>query len=332
MRDVAKAAGVSQGTVSRVLSKAYTTIPISEDTYKRVMEAVEQLGYYPNQAARTLRTQRTHLIAIMIADISNPFYHSLVRTVQDIVRVYDYDVMIANTDHNYEDEKRFCAAVMRRAVDGVIMVPFHLTDHEIDQVIKRTRTSVAVLGNHTDHPLVDSVYGDDQKATYDAIRWLIQDKHHQRIGFLGVPDNFPPGLRRKQAYLDALHHHGLAVNPDYMVEGEFTAESGYNAMQTLLNLPTPPSAIFACNDRIAMGAIAAAQDLGKRIPQDIAVIGFDDIPEAILIRPHLTTIAQHPATFGTQLAEALLDRLERGYNGERRVFRMDCTLVERDST
>lgn len=331
MRDVALKAGVSQGTVSRVLNGTSTSISISDDTQQRVMKAVQELGYYPNLAARTLRTQRTHLIAIMIADISNPFYHSIVRTIQDIVRVKDYDVIIANTDHHYEDEKRFCAAVMRRAVDGVIMVPFHLTTEEIDQVIERTGTSIVALGKHITHPAVDLVYADDQLATYEGVRWLIQEQKHERVGFIGVPDSFPPGPRRLRGYQSALAEAGMEVNPDYLAFGDFTAETGHQAMQNFLALPNPPTAVFACNDRIAIGAIAAAQDAGRRVPQDVAVMGFDNIPEATLIRPHLTTMAQHPARMGQRLAQALLERIEGTYTGAQRLFEVPCTLVKRDS-
>jgi DNA-binding LacI/PurR family transcriptional regulator len=332
MRDVARKAGVSPGTVSRVLSGTTTTVPISEETQKRVMDAVEELGYFPNMAARSLRTQRTHLIAIMIADISNPFYHSIVRTIQDVVRVHDYDVIIANTDHHYEDEKRFCAAMMRRAVDGVIMVPFHLTTAEIDQLIQRTGSAVVALGKHVTHPEVDVVFADDQSATHDAVSWLIGEKGHRHVGFIGVPSSYPLGQRRLAGYQTALQEAGLPLLPTYMEFGEFTAESGYAAMQKLLALPQPPSAVFACNDRIALGSMAAVQDAGRSIPQDVAIVGFDNIPETMFIRPHLTTVAQHPEQIGLQMVRALLERLDGSYTGARRLFEVSCTLLEREST
>src|SRR3954463_11050370 len=133
LHDVAKLAGVSQSTVSRVLSKTPSLVPISEETSQKVLDAVDQLGYFPNLTARSLRVQQSYMIAIMIADISNAFYHSIVRTVQDIARQHHYDVLIANTDQIYENETHFCEAMMRRPVDGVIMVPYHLSDDEIDQ-------------------------------------------------------------------------------------------------------------------------------------------------------------------------------------------------------
>src|SRR5258706_6377097 len=200
MHDVAKLAGVSQSTVSRVLSKTPSMVPISEETSKKVFDAVEHLGYFPNLTARSLRVQHSYMIAMMIADISNAFYHSIVRTVQDIARKHNYDVLIANTDQIYENETHFCEAMMRRPVDGVIMVPYHLTDDEIDQLIQRTGVSVVALASYLNHPAVDTVFSDDEGATYDAVKWLIEDKQHQRIGFIGVPESYPPEMRRRRGY------------------------------------------------------------------------------------------------------------------------------------
>ncbi|MBN2471681.1 MAG: LacI family DNA-binding transcriptional regulator, partial [Anaerolineae bacterium] len=135
MRDVARLAGVSQPTVSRVLNKTSTSIPVSDDTYQRVMAAIKELGYRPNMTARSLRTQRTQMIAVMIADITNAFYHSIVRVIQAIARQHDYDVLISNSDHRYENERHFCEAVMRRPVDGVIIVPIHLTYTDLDRLL-----------------------------------------------------------------------------------------------------------------------------------------------------------------------------------------------------
>ncbi len=332
MHDVAKLAGVSQSTVSRVLSKTPSLVPISEETSQKVLNAVEQLGYFPNLTARSLRVQQSFMIAIMIADISNAFYHSIVRTVQDIARQHHYDVLIANTDQIYENEIHFCEAIMRRPVDGVIMVPYHLTDEQIDQLIKRTGTVVVALANHIQHPEVDTVYSDDETATYEAVKWLIEHKQHRKVGFIGVTDEYPPGKRRRKGYHRALQEAGLALNSDYEQTGDFTVESGQNAIQTLLNLRTPPTAVFVCNDLMAIGAINRALDMGRRIPADVAIVGFDNIPEARLIRPNLTTVAQFPVDMGRQLAQALFQRIEGKYEGQKRAFKIPLQLIERQTT
>ncbi len=332
MQDVANLASVSRSTVSRVLSKSPTALPISDDTHQKVMNAVLELGYHPNVTARSLRTQRTNMIAVMIADISNSFYHSITRTIQDVAHQNHYDVLIANTDHRYEDEQRFCETLLRRPVDGVVMVPYHLTNNEIGALIDQTGTPVVALGQHIQHPLVDIVSADDGAASYDAVSWLIREKRHQRIGLIGVAHTFPPGLRRWQAYCRALNDAGLPVRPEYVQEGDFSHDSGYRSMKTLLELPEPPSAVFALNDLMAIGAINAAQDRNICVPEEIAVIGFDNIPAATFIRPTLTTVAQYPIEIGQILSTALFERIEEQETGGRRVFMVPCHLIERQST
>ncbi len=330
MRDVALAAGVSQGTVSRVLSNSPTVVSISDETREKVLDAVRRLGYRPNLLARSLRTQQTSMIAMMIADISNPFYHTIVRTVQDIARQHNFDVLIANTDQLYENERHFCEAVMRRPVDGIIMVPYHLSTEEIDQVIRQTGASVVALGQHIHHPAVDTVFADDERATFEAVTWLIE-KGHQQLGFIGVPDSFPPGPRRWRGFQRAMQEAGLSFNPVHIEYGDFTDRSGQVAMQRLVERGNLPTAIFACNDRMALGAMGAALDLNVRIPDDVAIMGFDNIPEATLIRPHLTTVAQYPVEIAQRLGTALFERIEGRENGPRRVFEVHCEIIERQS-
>ncbi len=148
MRDVAKLARVSQSTVSRVLSGATDTIPIGEKTRERVLKAVEQLGYQPNLHAGSLRGQKTRMVAIMVADITNPFYHPIIRAVQDVAYSHRYDVMVANSDHMQVSEQHFLESVIRRPVDGVLVVPYHLSDEELDDLIERTGAAIGVVGQH----------------------------------------------------------------------------------------------------------------------------------------------------------------------------------------
>ncbi len=332
MHDVARLAGVSQSTVSRVLSRSTSPIQISPETVQKVLEAVEKLNYRPNLTARSLRGQKTNMIAIMIADISNPMYHSIVRTVQAIARERDYDVLIANTDHLYDYERHFCEAIIRRPVDGVLMVPYHLTNTELEQLTHLTRIPVVVLAWPSYYPQLDTVYGDDLKATYEAVKWLIEVKGHRRIGFIGVSATFPPGPRRRVGFDWALTEALIDVPPEYFQEGDFTIESGQRAMRALLSLPQPPTAVFVCNDLMAVGAIDAAKDLRVRVPEEVAVVGFDNIPATTIIRPRLTTVAQYPNEMGQQMARALFDRIEGVSGDERQVFEIPCHLIEREST
>ena len=332
MRDVARLAGVSQSTVSRVLSETVTSpVPISEETRQRVLSVVEELGYQPNMIARSLRTQRTQMIAVMIGDISNAFYHPIVRAVQDYARSRDYDVLISNGDHLYENEARFLQTVLRRPVDGVIMAPHRLTADDLDKFMRRSHIPVVSLGAQTKHPMIDVVGGTSEPATYEAIRWLIQEKGHHRIGFIGVVDDMPPGPARLRGYERAMTDAGLEIEPGFVQKVEFTTEGGRRAMAAFLQQENPPSAVFACNSLMAIGAIQVAQEQGYNVPDDVSVMGFDDIPENVIVHPKLTMIARDLQTIGRQVAEILFERIDGRVVGPGRFFQSEWKVMERES-
>ena len=331
MRDVAERAGVSLSTVSRVLSKSPTSKRISQETIDRVRAAAEELQYQPNLTARSLRGQKTYMIAIMIADLSNPMYHAIVRAVQGIARQHYYDVLIASSEHQYEAEKQFCESIIRRPVDGVVMVPYHLTPNDILELIDRTNIPIVMLAWPDYCTEVDVVYGNDTEATYQTVRWLAEEKGPRRIAFICVSDDLHPGRRRHEAYVRAMQDMGLPILPEYIRRGDFSIDSGRHAMRELLEQDEPPSAVVACNDLMAIGALDTANDMQRRVPEDVAIVGFDNIPETQIIRPRLTTIGQYPIEIGQNLGNILFDRLN-GANGPRQVIELPCTLVERETT
>lgn len=333
MRDVARAANVSQSTVSRVLSPASSNskVLISDETTEKVLAVIKELGYHPNQYARSLRGKKNHVIAMLIADISNPFYHPMVRAVQDVASQYHYSVMIANSDHLHEKEMLFCESLLRRPVDGAIMIPYHLTDDDLQDLKARTGMAISAVGNHVQHPEVDVVYADDTKASYEVVHWLIEQRGHQRIAMICASHKFPVTIRRYGAFQQAMHDAGLPVPAEYVVEGDWSVESGRRAISSLLALPAPPTAVFAASDTIAIGALDAAEKMNYRVPEDIAIIGFDDIPAASWVRPQLSTVAQYPGEMGTLLATALFERIRGEYNGPGRRFEVPCRFFERAS-
>jgi len=331
MHDVARQAGVSQSTVSRVLSGAKADIAITDETRQRVMAAVQELGYQPNLNARSLRGQKSHMIAVMIADIANPFYHPIVRAIQDVANQYLYDVTVSNTDYTAEGERRFLEAVMRRPVDGIIMVVSHLTDAEVEDLMERTGAAIGIIGQRIAHPTVDIAYSDDGQAMQEATTWLIEEKGHRRVGFIGIRESLS-APRRLNAYRSGLKQCGIAPRPEYEVAGDWTPEGGHAAMHQLLALDEPPTAVLACNDMMAIGAMGAAREQGVCIPRDVALVGFDDVPAASWLSPALTTIAQYPYEMGERLAEALFERIAGGVKGPGRRFKVPCRLIEREST
>ena len=332
MKDVAELANVSQSTVSRVINAKDEPIRIGEETRQRVLDAVEQLSYQPNLHAGSLRGQKTRMVAIMIADIANPFYHPLVRALQDAADAHHYDVMIANSDHLHESERHFVQSVIRRPVDAVLMAPYHLTNDDFDELIDRTGAAVVAVGQHVNHPQVDVAFSDDEQATDDAITWLVEAKGHRQIGFIGVASHNPIEVRRRRGYERAMLRAGLETPPDYWQLGDWSAESGYSAMARLLTLPSPPTAVFVCNDLMAIGALEAVQRKGLRVPEDVAIVGFDDIPAASWVRPRLTTIAQLPAGWVHCWHDAMFERIEGAYSGPGRRIEIPLRLVEREST
>jgi DNA-binding LacI/PurR family transcriptional regulator len=331
MRDVATLAGVSQPTVSRVLNQKYTTIPISDETRMKVIAAIDALGYRPNMHARSLRTQQTQLIAVLVADITNSFYPQIARSIQQIARHHGYDVMISNSDHVHEYEQHFCETMIRRTVDGIILVPFHLTEFDLHELYRETKTPIAVLGQQINHPQIDVVYGDDEMGVYEVTDWLIHEKKHCRLGYVGVSDVFPPGERRRRGFLRAVEHANIDVQTVCMLESDFTLEGGKQIGQYLLRLDSLPSALVVANDTMALGIMLALQDRGIRIPEDIAIVGYDNIPETTIIRPTLTTLEQNPAEIGTTLVNLLFERIENPDLPSRRI-KIPNKLIIRNST
>lgn len=332
MQDVARLAGVSQPTVSRVLNPGEVSAQISDETTERVLEAVKKLGYRPNVVARSLRTRRTQTVALLIADLANGFYHPIARAVQDIAHQHDYEILISNSDHLYENEKHFCEIVLNRGVDGAILVPIHLTDADLDHYVSQTNIPFVVLGQHVNHPNIDVVYMDDERAIYEATKWLIVDCGYRKFGFLGVPDSLPPGPRRFRGFKKALDDCGVAFDPRFLHVGDFTLESGTRAAQAFMAHPELPSVIVVLNDLMAIGLILALQEAGFSVPDDVAVIGFDNIPEAVIVRPALTTIVQDSHDIGQKLARALFERIEHPGIGAKRIFESPFRIIPRQST
>ena len=331
MHDVAKLAGVAQSTVSRVLNGSDSFIPISDETRQRILDAVQQLEYQPNMIARSLRTQQTQMIAVMIGDISNAFYHPIVRSIQDFAGARDYEVLISNSDHLYENEARFLRSILRRPVDGIIMAPHRLTNQEIDHFIRRSDIPIVAIGAQVTHPLIDVIGGTSEPATYEAVTWLIKVAGHRRIGFIGVADDMPPGPARLKGYKRAMADAGLSIKHGWVQKVEFTTEGGQRAMRTILDQKNPPDAIFSSNSLMAIGAMKETYARGYRIPDDFSFMGFDDIPESTIVQPSLTLIARDLTHIGRQAVALLFERIDGQVSGNGRFVQSEWKLIERES-
>jgi DNA-binding LacI/PurR family transcriptional regulator len=211
------------------------------------------------------------------------------------------------------------------------MIPYHLTDDELHHLKARTGMAISAIGNHIQHPEIDVSYADDTQASYDAVRWLIEQRGHKRIAMICASHKFPVIIRRYGAFRRAMEDAGLDVPADYIVEGDWSVEFGRCAIKSLLKLPEPPTAVFAAADTIAIGALEAAEELNYRVPEDIAILGFDDVPAASWVRPRLTTVAQNPAEMGSILAKALFERIQGEYDGPARRYEIQLRFIERES-
>jgi LacI family transcriptional regulator len=327
--DVARRAGLSQAMVSYVLN-ANTAVSVPEETRARVLAAMRELGYVPNRTARSLRTSKTLTIASIIPDIANPFYPAFVRGVQDMADHHGYDLIMYNSDGAAEKERKYLQSVEQGRVDGLVGVFFHVTARDLAGLLEQGIAVVrleAMRKSAGELPL-DNIFVDSLAAAHEAIDFLL-GRGYRRIAMLG---NTPgPGEARQQGYRRALQAASMPLREEFILHCDFTEAGGYLGMQTLLALPVRPDAVFAANDVMAMGALAAIQAAGLHVPDDVAVMGFDDIPLARQLSPPLTTVRQFQTQLGRRAAELLLERLTGHYAGPGRSQEMPHEIVVRAS-
>jgi LacI family transcriptional regulator len=328
LEDIARQAGVSRSTVSRVVNgQPY----VKADVRERVLKVIQSTGYHPNLAARTLASQRSWMIGLVLprsvsSFFSDPYFPRLTQGIAQACNQHNYTLglFLVGTP---EDEEKIYPRVSRRGfLDGVIMQSGQIGDHLIDRLVNSTLPLV-VAGrpfNTTDVSFIDV---DNVQAAYQAVCHLAR-LGYQRIGMITGLTNSTVGLDRKEGYLKALLDQGLTMEKSLIVEGDFSEIGGYHGMEQLL--PARPDAVFAASDQMAMGAMRFVRDSGLRVPEDIAFVGFDDLPQSSLADPALTTVHQPITQFGIKAVEVLIDLIEHGTKPAQRVI-MNTELVIRDS-
>jgi LacI family transcriptional regulator len=330
--DVARLAEVSQATVSYVLSNN-TSVTVPAETRQRILAAATELGYVPNMAARSLRTRKTMTIAGIIPDITNPYYPWFQRGIQDVAEAGGYDLITFNTDGHYEKELKALRLAQEGRVDGLIITLFHLTPDDLLPVLA-SGIEVVVLGpamQHFHNIGIDTAGVDNEIAARVAVEHLLE-RGHRRIAMIAGIVGTPPRERRVKGYRDALAAHHVPTEEQLIRTGEFSEEGGYKGTRELLRLSPRPTAIFAANDLMAIGAMQALREEGVSVPDEMAVVGFDDIPAAALVHPALTTIDQIPHKLGQTCAELLLQRLNKTRSGPGIWVGLPFQLVVREST
>lgn len=326
LQDVAVAAAVSKATASLALQH---NSRISEPTRQRVLAAVESLGYVYNQRAASLRTQRSYTIGLIIKDVSNPFNAELTSGAEAQLADHDYSLVLATTDDDLGKQSRMVKTMLERDVDGLILSPVAQTTTESLERSMQFCSLVLMTPYYADLA-ADCVGMDDENGTARAMEHLIR-RGHRRIAFVGGFETTLTRKRRLQSYRKTLERHNIAFDPALCITSPVTRRGGYDAVRQLLNKLEPPTAAYCFSDVIAFGVMLGLRAAGMEAGKDFAVIGFDDVPEASLWHPSLTTISADPRGLGQQAAQLMLRRIASPDAPIRRVI-MPSYLVARDST
>jgi LacI family repressor for deo operon, udp, cdd, tsx, nupC, and nupG len=323
--DVAKKAGVSRSTVSRVLTDSNRVDP---ETKQKVLAAIKELNYQPSQVARNLRKKETNLIAVIIPCISNPFFGSLVQGMEEVAVNKGYHVILCNTGEDATREVEYLRMLERKQVDGVILTALRNPLEEVKDY--QSYGPIVLASEYVEDDSIPAVIIDNIKAAAQVTEHLIM-KGHRRIGFINGPEHIILCRDRQKGYIQTLEKYEISVSHDLITSGDFTIKSGFEGTKQLLQLKERPTAIFAANDEMAVGVIEAVQQHGLRIPNEVAVVGFDNVQISKVVQPNLTTIDQPIFQIGVKSMELLLSCLEGQILEEKRIV-LDTNLCIRQST
>jgi LacI family transcriptional regulator len=328
IKDVAERAGVHASTVSRVINNNQRS-SIREKTRLKILEAIRELGYRPNSIARNLRLKTSDAIGMLIPDITNPLFPEVIKGVESLASENDLSITLCNTDDNPEKELKIIRFLLGRMVDGFLLASVHMRDETIEEVDKSGLPYVMVnRGNRKDAGA--RVVPDNAAGARLAVQHLVS-LGHKKIAHIAGFLYTDTGIERLEGYRKTLNLANIPFNPDYMVETGYKEADGYKAMSKMLRLADRPTAVFAANDLLAMGAILAIHEKGLRVPEDISVVGFDDIWVADRITPALTTVKIPLYKMGYLAMSMLLNKMKDIPVEQERIL-LEPSLVVRRST
>jgi LacI family transcriptional regulator len=327
MKQIAKIAGVSLGTVSHVLNGSAS---VREPLRKRVMDAVDSLGYQPNQLARGLRRDKTNMIGMIIPDITNPFFPAVVRGAEDVAFANGYRLILCNTDNDHSKELFHLNVLRTYLPSGLIVIPSNFSDLTAQaESYRKAGTAVVCVDRLPRDWNGDSVTSDNESGAYEAISYVIRQKHRQLAMIMG-PKHLTNSQDRLKGFRRALHKAKIHIGPEYIQESSYDQHAGYSKTMLLLRMIPRPTAIFAGNDLIALGALLAFREARIRCPEDISLIGFDNLDLAEMTSPTLSSVSQPGYQMGTTAAGILIDRV-RGDDGPPKHVVLDTALKIRGS-
>lgn len=325
INDVAAHAKVSASTVSHVINGTRFVDP---ETEERVRSAIHALNYRPNSLARSLRRRGTSTIGLIVPDNSNPFFADVARVIEDAGFAEGYSVILGNSDLSEEKQAIYIDVLLSKQVDGLILISSGNRSDPVQHILEAGVPVVVVDREVGDLP-VDQVLVDNEQGGYLAGQYLTQ-LGHQRIGCIAGPSDITPSARRMNGFRRALQEHGIDLIPEAIVRGEGRYTDGAAAMRELIERNLDITAVFAYNDMMAIGALSSIRRASLQVPDDISIIGFDNIVEASAIVPALTTVAQPVAEIGRVTVQLLLDQIRQPKTTRTPVV-LPTTLIERES-
>jgi LacI family transcriptional regulator len=325
IREVAEKSGVSSATVSHVIND---TRYVSDGVRARVLAAMAEIGYRPNALARSLRRGETYTLGLILPDSGNPFFAEIARSIEAAAFDSGYSIILCNTEGNQDRERLYVDVLCNKQVDGIIFVATGDRTDALTQLLCN-ELPVVLVDRHIPGIQSDEVILDNHQGGYIATQHLVS-LGHKRIGCIAGPSTVTPSTQRVTGYQAALVDNGLPVDEALVIRGDFHPGSGWTVAHTLLKFPDPPTAIFACNDMMAIGALRAASETGRRVPADLAIVGFDNIELAAYTTPPLTTVGQPILDMGRISAGLIIERI-KDRTLPPRCETLSAALVIRDS-
>jgi LacI family transcriptional regulator len=326
--DVAIEAGVSPATVSYVINNGPR--PVAVETRQRVLEAIDRLGYHPNAVARSLRLQRTTILGLILPDTQNPYFAEVIRGVEKVTFERGFSLMLCHSDYTLEREIHYTHVLQTERTAGVLWFPA-TGDPQPAKMLQEYGIPFVILDRIVGDPDFPAVITNNFRGGYLATQHLIQ-VGHRRIGCIARPIDLYHSQERVRGFQAALSDYGIPFDERYVVRGGFQLADGRSAAYQLFDLYPPPTAIFAYNDFMAIGALRAARDRQLQIPQDISIVGFDDIPQSSYTFPALTTVRQPKFEMGYHGAELLLSIINGNETPAEARQPLEVELIIRDST
>jgi DNA-binding LacI/PurR family transcriptional regulator len=326
IKDVAREAGVSTATVSHVVNN---TKYVSDDTRKRVLDAIKRCEYHPNAHARSLASGRSNMLGLLVSDISNPFFPEVIKSIEAAAFEHGYNVILLNTNYDPERAAEYVRRLSELKMAGVALMTSEL-DSELFQAITRRQVSVVFDSTDLATERMSNICVDYAAGINEAVRHLVS-LGHRRIAHIAGSSRIPSGVIRHEAFLDFMKLHLPDEPPPAVYEGDFRLDGGRRAASEMLAAPELPTAVVVANDMMALGAMREFRKAGLSIPGDISVVGFDDIAFAALAEPPLTTVCSPRVEIGRRVVEALVTMIEQPERQGVEV-RIPTHLITRDST